>query len=60
MNTLPEEIQKIIDKMKDIDPTDEVYGELIDHIDKLVSIYDVIDQIENGGGKQIFLVNGGM
>ena len=59
MNTLPEEIQKIINCMKEIEPTDEIYVELVDSLDRLVNIYCIISRTQEGDS-QIFFINGGM
>jgi hypothetical protein len=48
MNTIPVEIQKVIDRMKDVDPLDDVYSELLESLAGLVEIYNQIDLIQNG------------
>jgi hypothetical protein len=48
MNTIPVEIQKVIDRMKDVDPLDDVYSELLENLAGLVEIYNQIDLIQNG------------
>lgn len=48
MNTIPVEIQKVIDRMKDVDPLDDVYSELLENLADLVEIYNQIDLIQNG------------
>ncbi len=61
MNTLTQEIQKVIDRMKSIDPLEEGYGDLIEYLKDLVNIYDQMDAIRSDtGDKMIFLMNGGI
>jgi hypothetical protein len=48
MNTIPDEVQKVIDRMKDVDPLDDVYSELLESLAGLVEIYNQIDLIQNG------------
>lgn len=48
MNTIPDEVQKVIDRMKDVDPLDDVYSELLENLAGLVEIYNQIDLIQNG------------
>jgi sulfur transfer protein SufE len=61
MNTLPNEIQKVIDRMKSIDPLEDGYSDLIEYLKDLVNIYDQMDAIQNDNGeKMIFLMNGGL
>ena len=61
MNTLTNEIQKVIDRMKDIDPLEEGYSDLIEYLKDLVNIYDQMDAIQSDTGeKMIFLMNGGI
>lgn len=59
MNTIPEEIQKVINRMKDVDPMDDAYNELLENLAALVEIYNQIDLIQNCGedtNKAVFLV----
>ena len=57
MNTLPAEIQKVIDRMKSIDPLEDGYSDLIEYLKDLVNIYDQMDAIQNDNGeKMIFLM----
>jgi len=61
MNTLPAEIQKVIDRMKSIDPLEEGYSDLIEYLKDLTNIYDQMDAIQSDtGDKMIFLMNGGI
>jgi sulfur transfer protein SufE len=60
-NTLTAEIQKVIDRMKTIDPLEEGYSDLIEYLKDLVNIYDQMDAIQSDtGDKMIFLMNGGI
>lgn len=60
-NTLTQEIQKVIDRMKSIDPLEDGYSDLIEYLKDLVNIYDQMDAIQSDTGeKMIFLMNGGI